>query len=238
MVSLMSHVSNANWYITFYSISLPIAAGSGSWNRSGVEPYVRAASVKAVFSWARVKLFTWSMSFIMQILPSIFLVITNERWNERMNSGFNENICWSSISQKIPVTVIKIRFSCTKKRFSLRINKRWFMLWEKKKSKFYRSTHRVKHQINCAGTWIMFGCRQFRQKWNNFLCTIFQLDHFWFKFMYIIQTAIKLLIFRQSAIGCKSETWKITEKSRRTKSNLSCLSLSNLAVNEKSARSW
>lgn len=69
-----------------------------------------AIGLNAVFTWAIVKLFTCSISFIMQKPPPIFFVMTNERWNDRSN-GSDRDVDAVCFSRNIPVTVNKMIFS-------------------------------------------------------------------------------------------------------------------------------
>lgn len=103
-----------NYLRLYYSIS----SGCGTLNAyevlafgatSGVDG--ESALMNVAFSCARVNLFTCSISFKMHTPPPSFFAMTNERWKKRGKGSFNTDACRSCSSQKIPVTVSKIRFS-------------------------------------------------------------------------------------------------------------------------------
>lgn len=75
-----------------------------------------AIGLNAVFTWAMVKLFTWSISFMMQNPPPIFFVMTRDRWNDRSN-GSDLDVEAVCFSRNIPVTVNRMIFS-------------WMIWWE------------------------------------------------------------------------------------------------------------
>lgn len=106
------------WLFTQWSKIHSIStSGTDSWIRDTVVG-AESSALNATFSWARVNMFTCSISLVMHTLPSSFFLMAKVRWNDRMKRTFIGNSCWSLVvrrsSQKIPVTVTKVKFSYTK----------------------------------------------------------------------------------------------------------------------------
>lgn len=178
-----------------------------------------AIGLNAVFSWAIVKLFTCSMSLIIQKPPPIFFVMTRERWNDR-NNGSDRDVDAVCFSRNIPVTVNRMIFSWNG--FAINYGLVIQSIFNFRKNLLKITVNNVKSTANDCGSCSVAG-RSFRNDtiWNfPFLS--------WFIFEFKSRMRFKLRLYCRYCVNLsqlieKRGQWDYEGKCHRNSIRFTCM---------------